>query len=95
MIAPKGITPPPSALAQAIRSGFTSSWFTPNQAPVRPIPVCTSSAIKSAPLASQIAFTSFIYPAGGTIIPPSPWMGSKITAAVSSLTLASIALTSP
>ncbi|EJW90659.1 hypothetical protein EVA_21234 [gut metagenome] len=39
IIAPIGITPPPRALAQAIRSGFTSSWFTPNQVPVRPIPV--------------------------------------------------------
>src|SRR5579883_2602392 len=47
MNAPMGITPPPRAFAEVIMSGTTSQCSTPQSLPVRPIPVCTSSAISS------------------------------------------------
>ena len=57
---PMGIMPPPRALATAIRSGFAPSCSTPNQVPVRPIPVCTSSAISSAPFLCAISSACFM-----------------------------------
>ena len=50
--APMGI-PPPRPLASVTTSGRTPSPLWANQAPVRPIPLCTSSTTSSAPAASQ------------------------------------------
>ena len=49
MKAESGMTPPPSALPRHMMSGTTFQWSTPNILPVRPRPVCTSSAIRSTP----------------------------------------------
>ena len=49
MNADSGITPPPSALPRQRMSGTTSQCSTANILPVRPMPVCTSSAISSTP----------------------------------------------
>ena len=84
MVAPIGITPPPSALARHRMSGCTFSCSQANILPVRPMPVCTSSRIISAPNSSQSLRTAVKYPCGGRITPPSPWIGSRITAATSS-----------
>ena len=53
MVAPIGMTPPPSCLASVMMSGATPSWSQANIAPVRPMQVCTSSAIMSAPVRSH------------------------------------------
>ena len=53
IVAPIGITPPPRALARHIMSGCTFSCSQANILPVRPIPVCTSSKISSAPNSSH------------------------------------------
>ena len=49
MTAPSGI-PPPSAFAAVITSGITPNFCAANHAPVRPIPVWTSSNTRSAPI---------------------------------------------
>ena len=48
---------------------------------MRPTPVRTSSAITSMPLARQISARRFQAPRGGTMMPPAPAIGSKMTAA--------------
>ncbi len=55
---PHGTTPPDSAFARHRMSGTTPQWFTPNSAPVRPSPVCTSSAISRTSCFEQISRTS-------------------------------------
>jgi hypothetical protein len=45
--APIGITPPPKDLAAARMSGVMFQWSKPHSLPVRPMPVCTSSAISN------------------------------------------------
>ena len=66
-----------------------------NHSPVRPMPVCTSSSQSSAPLSRVISRAAARYAAGGTTTPASPWMGSRITAAVSSVTALASAASSP
>ena len=46
--------------------------------PVRPSPVCTSSAIKSTLFLVQISLTPVKYPGSGTTTPASPWIGSTV-----------------
>ena len=52
-----------------------------NQEPVRAKPVCTSSAMKTTPLAVAHALSAGRKPGAGTMKPPSPWMGSMMRAA--------------
>ncbi len=54
--APMG-TPLPSAFAIVTTSGCTPACWKPNQRPVRPSPVCTSSRIRRIPRSSQSART--------------------------------------
>ena len=82
MKAERGITPPPIALPRHMMSGTTSQWSTPKSFPVRPRPVCTSSAIRSAPYSSQALRMRGQKSSGGTIAPASPWMGSMMTPAM-------------
>ena len=77
-----GSKPPPSALPSVIPSGRTPSWSQANQAPVRPRPDWTSSAISSTRWASHRRRTPASQPAGGTMMPASPWIGSISTATV-------------
>ena len=84
-------------MASVIRSGSTPSASQANIGPVRPKPVMTSSTtnrMSSSRAASRIAFSQ---PAGGTITPPEPWIGSQKNAATlsapSSATLARSAAT--
>ena len=69
-------------LAVVIRSGTTPSWSQANQSPVRQKPVWISSAISRIPCSRQNSATERSHPSGGTMKPPSPWIGSMITAAV-------------
>ena len=73
--------PPAIDFAQVIRSGRRSSRSDANIVPVRPKPVCTSSAISTTPKRSQKARSSATKAGGGTTNPPSPSTGSMITAA--------------
>ncbi len=50
---------------------------------------------EQSPVAAVIARAAFRYPAGGTTTPFSPWIGSMITKAVSSVTAAARAWASP
>lgn len=68
--------------AVVIRSGTTPSWSQANQSPVRQKPVWISSAISSTPLSRHQSATRVRKPSGGTTKPPSPWIGSMMTAAV-------------
>ena len=68
-------------LAVQIRSGTTPSWSQANQSPVRQNPVWISSAINNTPLDEHHSASAARYPLGGTMNPPSPWIGSMITAA--------------
>ena len=66
-------TPFPIPFADVMMSGLTSQCSMPNHlSPVRPQPVCTSSAINSPPCWRVISSTRSKYPAGGTINPPTP-----------------------
>jgi hypothetical protein len=55
MKAESGITPPPRALPRHMMSGATSQCSTAKNLLVRPMPVCTSSAIKSTPKREHIS----------------------------------------
>ena len=68
--------------AVVIRSGTTPSWSEANQSPVRQKPVWISSAMSRMPCSAQNSATRRSQPAGGTTKPPSPWIGSMMTAAV-------------
>ena len=84
MQAPIG-SPPPSPLARVSTSGDRRrrAWCA-NQAPVRPMPLWISSSTSSAPAASHARRAALRYRAGGGTTPPSPWQGSRNTAAQSS-----------
>ena len=53
--------------------------------PARPMPDCTSSTTRSAPARRRSRGRRRGSPAGGTTTPPSPWTGSRMTAAVRSV----------
>src|SRR3954470_4134768 len=72
-------SPPAMPLARVIRSGTTPSSSQANHEPVRQKPVCTSSAMKTAPDARHHSATAGRNPAAGTTKPPSPWIGSSTT----------------
>ena len=55
----------------------------PYHSPVRPMPVCTSSAIITVPLSSHRSRTPLKNSAEAVWTPLSPWMGSTIRAATS------------
>ncbi len=52
-----------------------------NIAPVRPNPLCTSSAMNTTPLSLHQARSASRNPGAGTMNPPSPWIGSMMIAA--------------
>ena len=57
MQAPMG-RPPPRPLASVTTSGTTPTVWWANQAPVRPMPVCTSSSTSSAPRSAVISLAA-------------------------------------
>jgi hypothetical protein len=64
-------------------SGSTSQCSIPNHPlPVRPHPVCTSSEMKSPPYFFTMENAILKYSFGGTINPPTPWIGSAIIPAI-------------
>mmetsp|Transcript_18625 Transcript_18625/g.74376 ORF Transcript_18625/g.74376 Transcript_18625/m.74376 type:complete len:229 (+) Transcript_18625:1550-2236(+) len=79
-----GYAPPESAFPSTRMSGWTWSCSHAVRVPVLPHPVWTSSAMKSTSRAAHNALTSRRYPSGGTMTPASPWIGSSMTAAMSS-----------
>ena len=76
--------PAPSALAVVMMSGATPQCSMANHLPVRPMPVWISSPMSRMPCFSQMALILPMYSGGGTMKPPSPWIGSAMTAATSS-----------
>ena len=74
--------PPAMPFAVVMRSGTTPSCSLANQSPVRQKPDWTSSAMKRIPCSVHHSDTRRIHPSDGTMNPPSPWIGSRITAAV-------------
>jgi hypothetical protein len=74
--------PPPSDFALVTRSGRTPSSSTAYQRPARPMPLWISSAMNRMPLSPQNSARPFRNPGAGTMKPPSPWIGSTITAAM-------------
>ena len=73
--------PPAMPLAVVIRSGTTCSSSQANQSPLRQKPLCTSSAMNRMPLSRHHCASAGRKPLGGTMNPPSPWIGSMMTAA--------------
>src|SRR6476469_5416503 len=53
----------------------------PHRAPVRANPVCTSAAMNTTLFLRHQSSSAGRKPSAGTMKPPSPWMGSMITAA--------------
>ncbi|KAG1083362.1 hypothetical protein G6F40_014792 [Rhizopus arrhizus] len=92
-IAPIG-KPPPSALARVTMSGTTSSCQCANSVPVRPMPAWISSSTSSALCWSHSSRTRLRKPDLAGITPPSPWIGSSITAATSPAAIAVSSCTS-
>ena len=84
-------SPPASPLATAVASGRTPASSAQNQAPQRPMPVCTSSYSSSAPWRSHSSRASSSHAASIGQTPPSPWIGSTSTAQVSGPTAAASA----
>ena len=80
-VTPPSGSPPAMPLAVVIRSGTTASCSQANQSPVRQNPVWISSAMKTIPCSRQNSASPGRNPSGGTTNPPSPWIGSMITAA--------------
>src|SRR5229473_3045185 len=74
-------SPPAIPLAVVTRSGTTPSWSEANQSPVRQNPVWISSAMSRMPCSRQNSASPGRKPSGGTMKPPSPWIGSMMTAA--------------
>jgi len=70
------------ALAVQVKSGFTPQRRLPDQAPVRPKAVITSSAIRRMPFLRQIASTPGMKEGCGVITPPAPRIGSMMKAAM-------------
>ena len=63
-------------------SGFTPYCSIPNHLPpVRPQPVCTSSAMKTPSARFTMSATIGQYSQGGVMKPPTPRMGSPMKAA--------------
>ena len=83
-VTPASGSPPAIALPVVIRSGTTPSNSLANQLPVRQKPVWISSAMNTMPCAEHHSATRATNPGAGTMKPPSPWIGSRITAAVRS-----------
>ena len=77
---PTSARPPAIDLATAIRSGWMPDCSIANSLPVRPNPVCTSSAISTMPCSSAISRRPAPRPPAHTK-PPSPCTGSKMMAA--------------
>ena len=73
--------PPAMPLAVVMRSGTTPSSSQANQSPLRQKPLCTSSAMNRMPLSRHHCASAGRKPRGGTMNPPSPWIGSMMTAA--------------
>ena len=73
--------PPAMPLAVVTRSGTMPNNSLANMTPVRPNPDCTSSAMKTTPFARHQSAIAGRKPSAGTMKPPSPWIGSTITAA--------------
>ncbi len=80
---PTGMTAPPSALPMVMMSGATPQCSMPHRVPVRPMPVCTSSAMNRMPHSSQISRTLGKKSSGGTCAPASPCTGSAMKAEMS------------
>ena len=70
-------------LAMMRMSGRTPECSTAKVRPVRPKPVCTSSAMRSAPVSSHTSRSPCRNCAGASTYPPSPSTGSTISAATS------------
>ncbi len=68
-------------LAVQMMSGTTPSSSHANRWPVRANPVCTSSAMKTMPLALAYSTRAGMKPRAGSMKPPSPWIGSITMAA--------------
>ncbi len=89
MISARATTPPmdrplPMPLAKVSRSGGpASAWACQPQkwSPVRPQPVCTSSLIQGMPYRSSTRLKAANSPSGPEVNPPTPWIGSAISAA--------------
>ncbi len=89
MISARATTPPtdmplPMPLAKVTMSGgpFWACACQPQKwSPVRPQPVCTSSAIHSTPRRCSTSRKAAYRPSGGEVNPPTPWTGSAISAA--------------
>ena len=83
--------PLPRPFAHTIMSGRTPKDSIPqNASPVRPNPVCTSSAMNGMPNSSRMDFTMGKYSGGGVTNPPTPWIGSAIIAAGSPVVVVSM-----
>ena len=83
-VTPPSGSPPAMPLAVVTRSGTNPSYGLANHSPVRPKPVCTSSATTRIPCAAQNSATRRRKPGAGTTKPPSPWIGSTTTQATCS-----------
>src|SRR6478736_4550895 len=73
--------PPAIPLAVVMRSGTMPKRSLANIAPVRAKPVWISSAMKTTPFARHQSTSALRKPSAGTMKPPSPWIGSMMTAA--------------
>jgi hypothetical protein len=83
-----GYIPPDKALPRTKRSGITSSWSTASRLPVRPSPVCTSSAIQRTLYLVQSSRTPFRYPSCGRV----GYNSTRVEEVVSRLAVLSLAL---
>src|SRR5690242_7833956 len=81
-MAPTG-KPPPRPLALVRMSGTMFFCMYENSAPVRPMPLWISSRISSAPCALHRRRAACKYSGVPGVMPPSPCIGSRITAQVS------------
>lgn len=85
----RATTPPmdmplPMPLAKVRMSGGPFwAWACQPQkcSPVRPQPVCTSSLIHRMPCRSRTSRKAPYRPSGGEVNPPTPWIGSAMSAA--------------
>ena len=86
---PRPTTPPianplPRPLANVMKSGVTScAWIPQKCSPVRPQPVCTSSEMSRMPCSSRTSLYALNRPLGAIVNPPTPWIGSAISAPTS------------
>jgi len=74
--------PPATDFAVRTMSGTTSSSSIAYQRPALAMPLWISSAMNTMPFAEQKSAMPFTKPGAGTTKPPSPWIGSMITAAM-------------